>query len=643
MNRYKVLKQLGDGTYGTVWKAVNRQNQEVVAIKKMKRKFYSWDECMGLREVKALRKLNHPCIVKLREVIRENDELFFIFEFMDGNLYQLCKERDKYLSETKIRNWIYQILQALAYCHKHGFFHRDLKPENLLVHKDVVKIADFGLAREIRSRPPYTDYVSTRWYRAPEVLLRSPYYSAPIDIFACGVIMAELYTLRPLFPGSSEADEIYRICSVMGTPTQTTWPEGLKLASAMSFRFPQFAQTPLSKIVTGASPEALDLLQMMLAWDPNKRPTAVQCLQHPYFSLGLKPMMPLGEPGGGEPLPTRPGSQRQSSLERPNLEDRNGMPNVHQWAETAPPQRASGGQEAPSSSWELSLDDCSPSFTGGSAPRCVTTCEGSMGGASSPPPRLHSKDLGTGNGTSRTSGTGGGGGGGSGEDAGKTAREKRSSDTTGMTSGGGDGNITAAAFAVNGGGGGTKAVMRSAVFPGFGSILAEDSFTRGLERIDSFRATLAKLHAPDGGGGGGGVPPQAGGGVPRHSGDVSRTAEIESAAERVAAGIMTSAPPPPLTGWRGVGVGAGPDPLSSGTLASLDLDAIDPTTPSPGAASERRLPPGVSIPGQGGVAGGGGGRKAGSGVGHSPLKPALGPIRLPGQMAGGMGNGRNQY
>jgi protein kinase len=97
-------------------------------------------------------------------------------------------------------------MQGLAYMHKHGFFHRDLKPENLLSKGDTVKIADFGLAREIRSRPPFTDYVSTRWYRAPEILLRSTTYNSPVDMFACGAIMAELFMLRPLFPGNNETD-----------------------------------------------------------------------------------------------------------------------------------------------------------------------------------------------------------------------------------------------------------------------------------------------------------------------------------------------------------------------------------------------------------------------------------------------------
>lgn len=289
MNRYKVIKQLGDGTYGSVWKAQNRQTNELVAIKKMKRKFYSWEECMALREVKSLRKLNHPHVVKLKEVIRENDELYFVFEYMEHNLYQCTKDRNKFFPESRVRNWMYQIMQSVAYVHKQGFFHRDLKPENLLVTRDTVKLADFGLAREIRSRPPYTDYVSTRWYRAPEVLLRAPYYSAPIDMFAVGAIAAELFTLRPLFPGTSEQDELYKIASVLGSPTRENWPEGLKLAAQMGFRFPQFAPTPLQSLIPNASPEAIDFITACCHWDPARRPTAVQALQMPFFQVGLRP------------------------------------------------------------------------------------------------------------------------------------------------------------------------------------------------------------------------------------------------------------------------------------------------------------------------------------------------------------------
>ncbi|XP_076795261.1 serine/threonine-protein kinase MAK isoform X7 [Arvicanthis niloticus] len=287
MNRYTTMRQLGDGTYGSVLMGKSNESGELVAIKRMKRKFYSWDECMNLREVKSLKKLNHANVIKLKEVIRENDHLYFIFEYMKENLYQLMKDRNKLFPESVIRNIMYQILQGLAFIHKHGFFHRDMKPENLLcMGPELVKIADFGLARELRSQPPYTDYVSTRWYRAPEVLLRSSVYSSPIDVWAVGSIMAELYTFRPLFPGTSEVDEIFKICQVLGTPKKSDWPEGYQLASSMNFRFPQCIPINLKTLIPNASSEAIQLMTEMLNWNPKKRPTASQALKHPYFQVG---------------------------------------------------------------------------------------------------------------------------------------------------------------------------------------------------------------------------------------------------------------------------------------------------------------------------------------------------------------------
>ena len=180
MDKYKITKTLGDGTYGSVVKAINIATKEEFAIKKMKKKFYSWEECMALREIKSLRKLNHSQIVKLKEVIRVNDDLYFVFEFMEQNIYQLMKDHKKGFAEQEVKSIMYQTILGLAYIHKHGFFHRDMKPEDLLVKENnIVKIADFGLAREIRSRPPFTDYVSTRWYRSLEILLRSTNYNSP--------------------------------------------------------------------------------------------------------------------------------------------------------------------------------------------------------------------------------------------------------------------------------------------------------------------------------------------------------------------------------------------------------------------------------------------------------------------------------
>ncbi|RZF39380.1 hypothetical protein LSTR_LSTR000901 [Laodelphax striatellus] len=289
MHRYITLNQLGDGTYGSVVLGQRIDTGEKVAIKRMKRKYYSWEEAMNLREVKSLKKLSHANVVKLKEVIRENDTLYFVFEYMKENLYQLMKDREKLFPEQVVRNILYQVLQGLSFMHRHGFFHRDMKPENLLCcGPQLIKIADFGLAREIRSRPPYTDYVSTRWYRAPEVLLHSTTYSSPIDLWAVGCIMAELYTFRPLFPGNSEIDQIFKICSVLGTPDKRDWFDGHQLANAMNFRFPQFRRTPLGSLIPHASHDGIVLLEALLNWNPAKRPTAHHSLRQAYFQVGQR-------------------------------------------------------------------------------------------------------------------------------------------------------------------------------------------------------------------------------------------------------------------------------------------------------------------------------------------------------------------
>jgi serine/threonine protein kinase len=283
MDRYKILESVGDGTYGSVARALNKNTEEIVAIKKMKQKYFSWDEWMSLREIKTLRKLSHKNIVKLKEVIRVKDDLYLIFEFMEKNVYQRIQHRTEDLPEKDVKIIIYQSLAGLDHMHRHGFFHRDLKPENLLWNGDIVKLGDFGLAREIKSDPPFTDYVSTRWYRAPEILLRSTNYSYEIDIFALGAIMAELYMLRPLYPGKSEMDQIYKLWAVLGSPSKLEWPEGHELAADMDFEFPRFRETPLESIIKNASEEGIDLMKKMMKLNPKDRPTAKEWMEHPYF------------------------------------------------------------------------------------------------------------------------------------------------------------------------------------------------------------------------------------------------------------------------------------------------------------------------------------------------------------------------
>lgn len=296
MDRYINIEEIGDGTCGTVYKAINLETSEIVAVKKMKRKYYIWEECTNLREVKSLQKLNHPNIIKLKEIVRENNELFFIFEYMEHNLYHLMRERQRPFTEEEIRGLMTQFLQGLVHMHKSEYFHRDLKPENLLVTNNTIKIADFGLAREVSSAPPYTDYVSTRWYRAPEVLLQSSSYTPAIDMWAVGAILAELFTSCPLFPGESEIDQLYKICCVLGTPDWTLFPEARNVARLMDIRYSDIMPANLADLIPNASSEAVNLIKQLCSWDPLRRPTAEQCLQHPFFYANTWIPRPLGDP-----------------------------------------------------------------------------------------------------------------------------------------------------------------------------------------------------------------------------------------------------------------------------------------------------------------------------------------------------------
>ncbi len=171
--------------------------------------------------------------------------------------------------------------------------------------KDQFKLADFGLAREIRSRPPYTDYVATRWYRAPECLLRSTTYTSAIDVWAMGAMMIELFTLKPMFPGKDEVDTLNKVTAVLGTPNIQIWAEGMKLAANIGYKFPTMVKTALATIMPSASTDALKLIGDMIQWDPKKRPTAAEALQYAFF----KPMLLSVEGNASKEISSEGGKQ----------------------------------------------------------------------------------------------------------------------------------------------------------------------------------------------------------------------------------------------------------------------------------------------------------------------------------------------
>jgi serine/threonine protein kinase len=301
-NQYTILNQLGEGVFGYVWKAIHHPTKQIVAIKQLKDK--SQKNEVELVEFQALKSLKgHPNIVELKNIIKQDNVLLYVFEYMKDNLLQVIKKQAQPLCEEKIKCWMYQILQATKYMHSKGYVHRDMKPENILVTGNLLKLADFGMAKKMClhcyliqtwthlqykhedcSCGHFTDYVCTRWYRAPELLVHSQTYTSAIDMWSVGVIMAELFRSLPLFPGVNEQDQLYRICEVLGTPNHSIWPVGLKLARNSCFQFPQFPPlTTLAFCIPNASPEALNLIQSLCTWDPKKRLTASQALEHPFF------------------------------------------------------------------------------------------------------------------------------------------------------------------------------------------------------------------------------------------------------------------------------------------------------------------------------------------------------------------------
>ena len=200
---FRLVSKKGEGTFSEVLKAQNLKNGKYMAIKCMKNHFDSLEQVNNLREIQALRRLSpNPGIITLYEVLYDQPtgRLALVFELMDMNIYELIRGRRHYLPEQHVKKYMYQLVKSMDHMHRNGIFHRDVKPENILISSDVLKLADFGSCRGIYSKQPYTEYISTRWYRAPECLLTDGYYGYKMDMWGVGCVMFEIIALYPLFP-----------------------------------------------------------------------------------------------------------------------------------------------------------------------------------------------------------------------------------------------------------------------------------------------------------------------------------------------------------------------------------------------------------------------------------------------------------
>lgn len=286
MEKYQKIEKIGEGTYGVVYKAKNRASGEIVALKKIR--LEAEDEGIpstAIREISILKELQHGNIVRLHDVIHTDKKLTLVFEYLEQDLKKHLDMHEGGLDEQPMKDLLYQLLKGVQFFHERRVLHRDLKPQNLLINSKMeLKLADFGLARAfgipVRS---YTHEVVTLWYRAPDVLMGSRKYSTPVDLWSVGCIFGEMAGSKPLFPGTSDADQLTRIFKVLGTPTETTWPSMSELPEykgqfeKQEGTFPKFPKDNL----TNAGRE---LLMHMLKYEPSQCITAKTALEDTYFN-----------------------------------------------------------------------------------------------------------------------------------------------------------------------------------------------------------------------------------------------------------------------------------------------------------------------------------------------------------------------
>ncbi|XP_024542504.1 MAPK/MAK/MRK overlapping kinase isoform X1 [Selaginella moellendorffii] len=290
MHKYRMICKKGEGTFSEVLKAQCHKSNKYVAIKCMKNTFDSLEQVTNLREIQALQRLSpHTNVIKLLEVLYDQPtgRLALVFELMDMNIYELIRGRRTYVSEDRIKSYMFQLLKAMDHMHRNGIFHRDIKPENILIMEESLKLADLGSCRGVYSKQPYTEYISTRCincrYRAPECLLTDGYYNYKMDMWGVGCVFFEIISLFPLFPGTNELDQIQKIHKVMGTPPQQLLDKMRRRSQHADFKFPQQDGTGIARLIPHASPACVELLNKLLAYNPDDRISARQALRHPYF------------------------------------------------------------------------------------------------------------------------------------------------------------------------------------------------------------------------------------------------------------------------------------------------------------------------------------------------------------------------
>nr|CCA21948.1 mitogenactivated protein kinase putative [Albugo laibachii Nc14] len=292
LRKYEIVQKIGKGAYGIVWKAIDKNTRQVVAVKKCFDAFRNpTDAQRTFREVMYLQELRgHENIIRLLNVIKaDNDrDIYLIFDHMETDLHAVI--RAKILEDIHKRYITYQLLKSLKYLHSGDILHRDIKPSNLLLNSDChTRLCDFGLCRSVSEdagpNPTLTDYVATRWYRAPEILFGSTRYTKAVDMWAVGCIIAEMIAGRPTFPGTSTMNQLERVLEVTGIPSNEDL-ESIEspYASTMLESLRPSRQKTLKELFPQASEDAIDLIRQCFQFAPTKRIRAKEAIKHPYVA-----------------------------------------------------------------------------------------------------------------------------------------------------------------------------------------------------------------------------------------------------------------------------------------------------------------------------------------------------------------------
>ena len=291
-NKYQIIDVIGEGAYGIVYKCIDRDTNETLAIKKYLEEYDKLPKKEINREIYALQVSNHENIVKFVEAFLNKGYLYLVFEYAEKNLLQVIEENPKGLKPELIRSFIYQLCCAVSYLNSKNLVHRDIKPENILVkNNSIIKLCDFGFARKLKidekthNFEKMTDYMATRWYRAPELILSQGVYGPEVDYWSIGCIMGELADGKPMLPGDNQFNQLDYIIKLIGN-----LPENLveyyknnpafNVNKLMVIEKPETLEKRYGNIM---SPEAIDFMKGLLELDPNKRLNSDTVFDHKYF------------------------------------------------------------------------------------------------------------------------------------------------------------------------------------------------------------------------------------------------------------------------------------------------------------------------------------------------------------------------